>query len=371
MAKRKRSVTPKVQAISQDSSSGSGSTLSFDNLSWYEKLIPPTILAIITTIFYYPSLRYPFQFDDLANISKKFSIRFDNPLSRWYKSPRWMGDLLNRINYEMTGFDPFSYRIFNLAIHIFAGVLLFFLIINLCKFLKKNSFIYQNSFLISFLTSALFLLHPVQTQAVSYTIQARLEGLATLFVVGGLLLFTYSFHVKNIIAKIILILASCVVALLSFGTKEMIIVTPFLLLLVDWCFISNQDWSNFKKRVPYYLGFTAIFAIVLFRYLSFDLFKRVISLQMSVGNNRGNILTRHAHDLITAGSFLVSSFKVILHYLVIYLFPFNLSVEYDWKLSEHFFSPDAFFPFLALVSLYSSAIYFAIKRKANFFVFGL
>ena len=341
------------------------------NISFWEKIIPPAILTIITTLFYYPSLWYPFQFDDLANISKKFSIRFDNPLSRWYKSPRWMGDYLNRINYEMTGFNPISYRIFNLAIHILAGIILFYLIINLCKFLEKKSFLNQNASLIAFITSAFFLLHPVQTQAVSYTIQARLEGLATLFVVTGLFLFTSSFHVKNIFAKVSLLVASSLVAFLSFGTKEMIIVIPFLLLIVDWFFISNQEWKNFKKRIPYYSGFTAIFAIVLFKYLSFDLFKRVITLQLSTGNNRGNILTPHAHNLITAGSFLISSFKVILHYLTMYLWPFNLSVEYDWKLSESFFSPDAFLPFLALASVYTSIIYLTIKKKFGYLAFGM
>jgi len=345
--------------------------LSNDNLSFWEKIIPPAVLTILTTLFYYPSLRYPFQFDDLANISKKFAIRFDNPLSRWYKSPRWMGDLLNRINYEMSGFDPFSYRVFNLAIHILSGVLLFCLIVNLCKFLKSNNFLYKNSSLIAFTTSALFLLHPVQSQAVSYTIQARLEGLATLFIVAGLFLFTQAFHTRNKIGSLFLITLSGTIALLAFGTKEMIVVIPLLLLLVDWFFISDENWQQFKKRLPYYGAFAILFTIVLLKYLSFDLLKQVISLQMTVGNNKGNILTNHAHDMITAGSFLISSFKVILHYLLIFLWPFNLSVEYDWKLSENFFSPDAFFPFLILASIFSFVVYSTIKKSYKFLTFGL
>lgn len=368
MAKKKQSVTSKAQAFQ---ASTTKTAINHKNSSWWEKLIPPAILTIVTTIFYYPSLTYPFQFDDLANITKKFSIRFDNPLSRWYKSPRWMGDYLNRINYEMTGFNSISYRIFNLAIHISTGIMLFYLIINLCKFLNKKSFLNQNASLIAFITSALFLLHPVQTQAVSYTIQARLEGLATLFIITILFLFTKAFYVKSIISKICLISASCIIAFLSYGTKEIVIVIPFLVILIDWFFISNQEWKTFRKHIPAYGALGILFVIGTFRYLSFDLFKRVVTLQLTTGNNRGNILTSHAHDLITAGAFLTSSFKVILHYLTIYLWPFSLSVEYDWKLSESFFSADAFLPFLALVSIYSSVIYLAIKKKAGYFTFGL
>ena len=340
-------------------------------LSFIEKVIPPSILTILTIIFYYPSLNYPFQFDDLANITKKFSIRFDNPLSRWYKSSRWIGDWLNRMNFDMGRFDTFAYRVTNLAIHILAGIVLFYLIIDLCQFLKKKNFLFKNAILIGFTTSALFLLHPVQTQTVSYVIQARLEGLATLFILTVLLFFTRAFHSKNIITRSILLSLSFVTAFLSYGTKEIIIAIPFLWLLVDWFFISQETWGKFKQRAIIYAGFSSVFFVFLFRYLSFDFFKRVITLQQTIGNNRGNIITTSARDLITAGQFLISSFKVVLHYLWIFVWPFNMSVEYDWILAKSFWAADAFLPFLALSTIIGLIIYFAVKKKYTFLTFGL
>ncbi|MCF7899645.1 hypothetical protein K9L05_03290, partial [Candidatus Babeliales bacterium] len=169
-----------------------------DKLIFLQNLIPASILAILTTLFYFPSLRYPFQFDDIANITKKFVIRMDNPLQRWTTHSRWMSDYLNNLNYKIGLFDPFYYRSFNLIIHILSGLILFFLILDLCKFLKKDNFLYKNSLLVAFSTAALFLLHPVQTQTVSYVIQARLEGLASLFILTTILFFVKAFKTQNI-----------------------------------------------------------------------------------------------------------------------------------------------------------------------------
>ncbi|MBD3273057.1 tetratricopeptide repeat protein [Candidatus Dependentiae bacterium] len=344
----------------------------FTFLEKYQNILPPFILTIITTLFYWPSLNYPFQFDDLANITKKFAIRNDNPLTRIFTNARWMADWLNRINYQMGRFNPFYYRLFNLIIHITAGVLLFYLILTLLKKLDKDNFLFKNSLLIAFTTSGLFLLHPVQTQTISYVIQARLEGLASMFIIAILLVMVNALASKNIISKSILFSLAVILSVLGGGTKEIIIVTPILLALCDWFFLSNSDWNKFKNRVFYHLGFALFFYLFFFsRYMSFNFFTRAVSLKMVTANNRGNILTTNAQNVIKPIEFLISEFKVILHYLLMFIWPFNISVEYDWKLSPSFFSADSFFPFLILLFIFSAALYTTIKKKNTFIGFGL
>ena len=363
---RKQATSRSKKSTVKSKSSGLEPKKSF----FWEKVLPPSVLAILTIIFYYPSLKYPFQFDDLASITKKFAIRFDNPLARWYNNARWMGDWLNRINYQIGQFDPFFYRAFNLIIHLLTGILLFYLILSLCN-LAKNKFLANNSLLISFTTAALFLLHPVQTQTVSYVIQARLEGLSTLFIIATILIFVKALTSKNQILKFSLLGVSLLVAIIACGTKEMVIILPLLLVLVDWFFISQEKWANFKTRGLIYVIFCVLFFIVLFRYISPGFIKRALTLNMVTANNRGNILTHEAFDYITPLHFLISEFKVILHYLLMFLWPFNISVEYDWVLSESFFAADSFFPFLALVAIFSSTVYLAIKKYLSFVSFGL
>ncbi len=368
---RKKNSDVKVKKGRQEVKQEVKTSENVEKLTFLQKIIPPSVLTILTAAFYYPSLNYPFQFDDLANITKKFAIRFQNPFGNWLHHSRWMGDWLNTLNYKIGRFDPFYYRLFNLILHISAGIFLFYLILQLCHFLKKESFLYKNARLISFATSALFLLHPVQTQTISYVVQARLEGLATLFVIATLFFIVKAFSTKNIFLRIGYFIVGTIVSILSWGTKEIIVVIPLLFLLIDWFFISQGKWINFKKRIWYYVVFCTIFVLVFLNYMGIDYLIRAFSLKMVTANNRGNILTNNAYDVITPLHFLISEFKVILHYLLMFLWPFVICVEYDWKLSESFFAVDSFFPFLAILGIFSVAIYSLIKKKNSFIAFGL
>lgn len=348
-----------------------------DNHHWLLNYLPPCLLGILTFLSYYPSLFYPFQFDDLANIAKKFDIRFYEPLSwKVFFRPRWMSQYLNRLNYQMSkwwcgdGFDPLFYRLFNLGIHLTAGLLLFILIHMLLK-RRKHDFLGRNSYLIAFITSGLFLLHPVQTQAVSYVIQARLECLASLCMIATLLCLTMTRAAKTTPAKIVYFLGFFTFGLISCGTKEIAIITPLLIIITDWFFFADQTWHSFKKRLGIYLGLGAMVIGIFWYYHSLRWFTDILLLKSVTTNNRGNILTELPTQLITPLRFLISEFKVILHYLLMYIWPFELSVEYDWKLASSFFAPDAFFPFIALAGIAWVVIYHMIQKKRPYLTFGL
>lgn len=338
---------------------------------WIYKLIPPVLLSVLTTLFYLPSLRYPFQFDDIANISKRFAIRFDNPFARWWTNSRWFSDWLNTINYHIGRFDPFYYRIFNLFIHVAAGIVLFYLLLDLCRALKNKPFFTENSIFISFTAALLFLLHPVQTQTVSYVIQARLEGLATLFILLTIFLFVRAFTVSNALVRGLLLGAFFVSALFSCGTKEIVIVTPFLLLFVDWFFLAEQNWDNFKKRALLHAIFSVFFLGMMAHYLGPKTMTDAVQLKLSTGNNRGNILTPQAYDVITPVKYLMSELKVIVHYLTMFVWPFNISVEYDWKVADSVFSFDVLPYMFVLLGLLSFVIYSVFRRKNTVMSFGL
>lgn len=334
-------------------------------------LIPPGILAFLTFLIYYPSLHYPFQFDDIANISKRFGIRFDNPLERWWGSSRWFGDWLNVLNFQIGKFDPFYYRLVNVVIHLLAGLCVFYLILNLCKFLKEQPFFYNNAGLLAFASSALFLLHPVQTQTVSYVIQARLEGLASLFVLATLLTYVKAVQTKNMLVRALLIGLFALCALISCGTKELVIVMPILLVLIDWFFISQQSWASFKSRLWVHLLFVVCFVGIMIHYLGSRFAADALTLKMSTGNNRGNILTPHAFDIITSWQFFISEFRIIVHYLLMFIWPFDISVEYDWKIVSGFFSLQVIVPLLMLLTTLGFALKSAWQKKHIATSFGL
>jgi len=334
-------------------------------------VIPPVFLSTLTTLFYYPSLWYPFQFDDLANITKNFHLRFYDISRSMFNNSRWIGELLNAFCFKIGRYNPFYYRLTNLFIHITSGVLLFYLIMALCRKNKSNSFLANNALTIAFITAGLFLLHPVQTQTVSYVIQARLEGLATLFVLATLFFFIRAMRTTSTPRSYLFTGLMFFTGFLACGTKEVVVVLPFLAILLDWFFIADRSWASFKQRLLLHAAFTLLIIGTISYYLDPSFLKEAVQLKLAAGNNRGNVLTDHALDVITPGHFLISQFKVVLHYLFMFLWPQSICVEYDWKLAVSFFAPDSFFPFLALVALGGTALYCAFKKNYAYISFGL
>jgi protein O-mannosyl-transferase len=328
-------------------------------------------LSFVTIASYIGSLSYPFQFDDLAHITKKFAIRMDNPFSRWSFNSRWVGEWLNTLSFQIGKFDPFYYRLINLFFHLLGGILLFFLVYYLCSFFKKDSFFSKYANFVGFITSLLFLIHPVQTQTVSYVVQARTEGVASVLIIATLLWFVLSYNAQFLWLKGVFFALLLLSVGLSFGTKEIVVVIPILMILIDWFFLAQEKWSIFKKHLLMYVPLAGGFIFVVAHLMGMSNFIRIISLNTSIINNRGNIVTDDPFQIITAYNFLISEFKVLLHYLYIFLWPFNISVEYDWKLSKSFLSLDVVIPFIILMILLSGIIFLMVRRKYSFISFGL
>lgn len=321
-------------------------TQEISHYSWFYWIFTPIFLSITTIGAYYRSFHYEFQFDDIANITKHFDIRHNSLKTLWFSGTRWLSYWLNAIHYSIGKFDPFSYRVGTVTIHTLNGVLIFFLLFSALIQLKKESFFKKHAFILSLITALLFLLHPVQTQTVSYVIQGELEGLSAFFILSMSLCYLKFVLAKNHTTKIFLGFLLFSLSILSCGTKEIAIISPMLLLLVDWFFIAQGSWQSLKSR-SWLIGLLAGTITTIYLYLLKPaFFAHMFELKK---NNIGNVITESPDIFITPWAFFISQFKVILHYLWMFIWPLNISVEYDWVLAKDFFAPDCIFPFLALV----------------------
>lgn len=151
--------------------------------------VPPTLLVLLTGIFYGFSVNYQFQFDDLANIVQNFQVRSGGLAEIFFSSTRWISQSLNTLYFQVGKFEPFVYRFANITSHILAGLTVYFVVWLMLRRLKPDQFLYLQRFSVAFLTAGLFLLHPAQSQTVSYIIQGQLEGLAALITLGMILFF--------------------------------------------------------------------------------------------------------------------------------------------------------------------------------------
>ena len=342
-----------------------------NNIPLWQWLIPPFILSTIAAIFYAPSTNYAFQFDDIANIKKHFHIRHHTLSELFFSSTRWISFWLNSIHYSIGKFNPFSYRVGNVIIHIISGLMVFFILMTALKHLKKKNFFSENAFPIAFLSSIIFLLHPVQTQTISYVIQGQLEGLASMFILSMIFCFLKRCYAQTTFARYFFTVLLFCLAAISCGTKEIAIISPALLLIIDWFFVAQGNWQSLKKRLYIHIPIALIVFSCYIYFLKPTFFTEILGLQRLAKNNIGNIITENPTSKITPWMFFRSQFKVILHYLWMFIWPFNISVEYDWVLSRSFFAPDCIFPFLGLIAIGIFICKLLFKDKAHIVAFGL
>jgi len=339
----------------------------------FKKIWPlfiPIGLSVITFFTYFPSLYYEFQFDDEPSILNFYHIRHKTLSDLFFTSTRWVSYWLNTIHYKLGQFEPFVYRRTNILFHCLTGMLLFIFIVLVLRLRSKDSFLHKHVYLIAGITSGLFLLHPVQTQTISYVIQGQLEGLSAFFSLAVIVCFIFFAKTKNLFNKIVLTFAIAALSVIGCGTKEITIILPFLIPLVDWFFIAQGNWSSFKKRLWLH-GFIALIIWGCYLWLLGKNFLiAVLSLNIEHENTIGNIINPTGGK-ITTWPFFISQFKVILHYLFMFIWPFNICVDYDWKICTGIDCADCILPFLTLLAIFATVLWALKKNRISLYAFGM
>jgi tetratricopeptide (TPR) repeat protein len=126
--------------------------------------------------------------------------------------------------------------------------------------------------------------------------------------------------------------------------------------------VAQGDWHSLKKRWLFHLVFSLLISTIFLYLLKPHFFADILGFKRIAKNNIGNVITADPKSAITPWLFFISQFKVILHYLTMFIWPFNISVEYDWLLCQHLFALDCLVPFIVLCGI-AYATFFLFKRK--------
>ncbi|MGH9831146.1 MAG: hypothetical protein ACREDR_48705, partial [Blastocatellia bacterium] len=143
-----------------------------------------SVLAVLGVLTYATSLNCPFIFDDRDFILQNESIyRLWPPWPALFAAKnvsRPLIGLSTAINYAISGASPWSYHLFNLLVHICAALALFGIARRtlLTEGLKKR--FGNHSTALALTIASIWLVHPLQTAAVTYLIQ-RCESLIGMF----------------------------------------------------------------------------------------------------------------------------------------------------------------------------------------------
>ena len=211
------------------------------------------------------------------------------------------------LDYHFWQLNAFGYHLSNVILHLFSGILLFLLL--------KQIF---NQTSLSILTAALFLVHPINSEAVSY-VSNRTDLLMLFFFL--LSFYLYIFYRQR--GRKYLLIGSVVAYILCILSKEMGLVLPLFLLAYELIIKPGprpkSKGTGIKGFVPL-TGFVATFIVYVVLRSTLLNFLNI------------NLLTRGAQrepfsqDLIIR--FLTHA-KAGLVYLRLFFWPVNLHMEYD------------------------------------------
>jgi protein O-mannosyl-transferase len=144
------------------------------------------LLAFLGILYLYsPALHGHFVLDDL---SLPFcQVMRDAPLGDWLSGVRPVLMFSYWLNYHFWGDGPFSYHLVNVLIH-FVNTGLVYLVLS--RLLAMAGWSPQKAALGSVIGSAVFAIHPLQTESVSY-VAGRSESLVSFFLLLAYVVFLY------------------------------------------------------------------------------------------------------------------------------------------------------------------------------------
>lgn len=301
--------------------------------------------ALVLTFWAYgPVLHGAFLFDDTV---LPFALPdAAAPFMAWIRGVRPVLMASYWMNARLSGDDPFSYHVVSVMIHLAAAALVFLIVRRLLEWSQAPA---GSRKLLAGFAGGLFLLHPIQTEAVAY-LAGRSEALSVTFVLAAYAVFLYRRQAAIMWGTVLLVVALFGLALLS---KEQTIMLPALLLLTDFWWNPGFSFrgarANWRLYVPLALGAAGAVAF----------FWKVILHSASAGFHlRG----------VSWYQYLFTQARALFVYPAEFLLPVRLTADWDFPVSRNVFDHGAIFGLIALAALAAAAWHY--RRRFPLACFG-
>ena len=273
----------------------------------------PLLLVAAALLAYHNSLSGPFILDDALSIPNNPSIRHLWPIWPVLSPPPKAGvggrpivNLTLAINYALGGTGVRGYHALNLAIHILATLTLFGILRRTLLQPQLRERFGDAATGLALTTALIWMLHPLQTEAVTYLSQ-RAESLMGLLYLLTLYAFVRAVESPKPTPWFALSIVAC---LLGMATKEVMVTAPLMVLLYDRTFVAGSFQAAWTRRWRLYAGLAATW--LLLAYLLAGLHQR------GVGYNLG----------ISWPSYAVTECWAVVRYLRLALWPHPLVFDY-------------------------------------------
>ena len=296
------------------------------------------LLALVTLILYGHTLHVPWYMDDISAIVENPLVRDLSAAWRGVWQSRGLVTLTFALNYRYGALDPASYHLLNIMIHFGCGSLAFLLL--------RRVFKDQPGWALC--GALIFIAHPLQTQAITYTVQ-RMASLSALFFLLALYLFVRSHELlKTGVPFRSAVHLRCYAGALLSGAlsllcKENAAVLPLALLLFVRFFVTPQpQW----RALLYATAPFALLPLMVALYQFLPLFTGATSL------NEVATLTQLASLQGNSPlTYLVTEFSVLWIYLRLLVLPYGQALNHDYPIVRELLTWQNGFALLGLLAL--------------------
>jgi tetratricopeptide (TPR) repeat protein len=214
---------------------------------------------ILTLAAFGPAIRAPFDFDDRGTVIENWTIQRVWPPTALIQTPGLgtaasgrpvanytfaLNVALNRALGTTNGPNQTTgYHVVNILLHLLSALLIYVLIRDTLRFGRVGDEWRDRAETLATAVSAIWLLHPIQTEAVNY-ISQRTELLVSFFYLATLFGAQRAFREQGSRWSVFAIAAS----LLGMASKEVMLTAPVMVVLYDRAFLFPRWASSWQSR---------------------------------------------------------------------------------------------------------------------------
>jgi len=307
----------------------------------------PVVLALLCVAAYRNTFHVPFIYDDLPSIVENPAIRRLWPLSGVIASDlttlvgRPLISLSLAVNYAIGGYNVTGYHLFNLFVHFLNALLVFGIVRRALGGTPSPESDWGRKMWVAYAVAVLWMLHPLVTESVTYVFQ-RTELLMALFLLSTLYCFIRGTESPH---KVVWFGAAIIACTLGMGAKEVMLVTPLLVLTYDHTFVARSWRTALRERRGLYAGLAASWVVLASLLLTTNL------------KEKSGLIA----DTLSPWNYFEMQWTVVAHYLRLAVWPQGLVLDYsDWPQVTTLASA---LPAAGLVAALLAATAWAIRRR--------
>ncbi len=274
----------------------------------------PWLIAALGFCAYWNCFQNSFVFDDWNHIVENPRIhQLWPPWEILKHSSRPLVHLSLAVNYAFGQLNPWGYHLFNVCIHILAALTLYGVVRRTLLAERLKAKWGASSRWLAAVTAAIWLVHPLQTESVTYTIQ-RGESMMGLFYLLMLYCVIRSRDSSRRAWWSVAAVASCA---LGMASKPIMVTAPVVVALYDRVFLSKSWREVAQRRWLVYAGSAATWLL--------------LPMLLAHAQWEWRQTAGFGSQGLPWPQYALSQPSVILHYLRLALWPRPLCFDYGWN----------------------------------------